>query len=1152
MASLPKELRRQLENAVKRARRVADGGARKALEGLGVAHQKPWSSMSAGDRNLRSRLRAHGRQLGDKLDTAKGTQTVSRLASEVGYEHWHRMLFARFLAECDLLIEPKSGVAVSIDEVRELAREQCADWIELASAWAQRMLPQIFRSGDPVLEVSLPPETRQELESILEALPREIFVADDSLGWVYQFWQAERKDEINASETKIGADELPAVTQLFTEDYMVLFLLHNTLGAWWAGRVLDATPELAKTAKSEDELRAACKVGDIEWTYLRFVRDGDDGPWRPAAGTLDGWPKNASEIRVLDPCMGSGHFLVFALPIIAAFRMREEKLSREDAVCAVLRDNLHGLEIDPRCTQIAAFNLALAAWRMAGHRTLLSLNLACSGLGINTKEDDWLRLTPKNGREREAMKELYRLFAQAPVLGSLIDPRRVGGDLFTASFEKVRLLLEAALASEDTDEKLSELAVTAKGIVDASALLSSTFTLVATNVPYLGSAKQGEDLKDYCRLMHAAAKADLATCFVERCLAFCDVAGTVALVTPQNWIFLGTYKKLRRHLLREEEWNCVARLGEHAFDSPQAAGAFVVLLELTHRRSSPTNSTLGIDAAEEPTPNAKDGRLRDGEFQLLRQSRQLENPDSIVTLREAARSVLLETYATNHQGLSTGDNPRFRRVCWEVAKLGDVWASEQSAPEAVGAFRGRSGILKWEDGHGELWEFGRENVAALHNVDRRGEEAWGKSGVAIAQMRDLPATLYTGQHFDTSTAVLVPRTPKDLPALWSFCSSPAYCAAVRELNPKVSIDNGYLTKVPFDIAHWKRVASEQFPRGLPIPTSFDPTQWLFDGQPRTAEKPLQVSTARLLGYRWPRQTGSRFPGTPALQADGLARHADVDGIVCLTALKGESAATDRLLSLLADAFGSTWSPAKLNTLLAEVGFAGKSLEAWLRDDFFEQHCDLFHQRPFVWQIWDGVKDGFSALVNYHKLAAPSGEGRKTLEGLIYTYLGAWMERQRHDRKNGVEGSDLRLAAAEHLKNELEKILHGEPPYDVFARWKPLHQQPIGWEPDINDGVRINIRPFIMATPLSARGRNASILRVTPGIKWGKDRGKEPGRPKEDFPWFWGWDETTEDFAGGRTFDGNRWNDLHYTRDSKEAARERAATRHTKGHGHAKA
>src|SRR4051794_31284574 len=111
------------------------------------------------------------------------------------------------------------------------------------------MLPQIFRKDDPVLGLALPPETRSEMEDLLEGLTKPVFDADDSLGWVYQFWQADKKDEVNESEVKIGADELPAVTQLFTEDYMVLFLLHNTLGAWWAGKVLTANPALATSAK---------------------------------------------------------------------------------------------------------------------------------------------------------------------------------------------------------------------------------------------------------------------------------------------------------------------------------------------------------------------------------------------------------------------------------------------------------------------------------------------------------------------------------------------------------------------------------------------------------------------------------------------------------------------------------------------------------------------------------------------------------------------------------------------------------------------------------------------------------------------------------------------------------------------------------------
>lgn len=159
MASLDRNLRRDLENAVKKARRVAEAGTRQSIEQLAVSHYEPWSALTPGQRKLRNRLRAHGRQLGDRLDERKGTQTIERLAAECAYEHWHRLLFARFLAENDLLVEPESGMALSLDECREIGRERGIDWLVLASDFAQRMLPQIFRAGDPVLEVALPPES---------------------------------------------------------------------------------------------------------------------------------------------------------------------------------------------------------------------------------------------------------------------------------------------------------------------------------------------------------------------------------------------------------------------------------------------------------------------------------------------------------------------------------------------------------------------------------------------------------------------------------------------------------------------------------------------------------------------------------------------------------------------------------------------------------------------------------------------------------------------------------------------------------------------------------------------------------------------------------------------------------------------------------
>lgn len=1133
MASLDRNLRRDLENAVKKARRVAEAGARDAVNQLAVGHHEPWSALSPDQRKLRNRLRAHGRQLGDRLDEKKGTQTIERLTGECAYEHWHRLLFARFLAENDLLVEPQSGMAISLDECRELAREQSKDWLVLASDFAQRMLPQIFRAGDPVLEVALPAEKRQELEAILEGLPREVFIADDSLGWVYQFWQADQKDAVNASENKIGADELPAVTQLFTEDYMVLFLLHNTLGAWWAGKVLADKPDLARSAASEDECRAACAVQGIDWSYLRFVREGE--VWRPASGTFLGWPTAAKDLTVIDPCMGSGHFLAFALPILTALRREEEKLSVAEAVDAVLRDNLFGLELDPRCTQIAAFNVGLTAWKLAGYRPLPAPNLACAGLALTVSRETWLALVKQAPRLETGMARLHELFVQAPVLGSLINPRAGGGTLLDAHFGELEPYLEQALAQERGDDSAHELAVVAAGIARAARLLNREFTLVVTNVPYLGHAKHEAVLKKHCADSFPDSKADLATCMLERCVQFLSPGGTTALVSPQSWLFIGPYKKLRGRLLRDTTFNFVIHVGPRGFQTISGEIVNVNLVSLT--RAAPTNdaSFAGVDASELDTPDAKALSISTGELLVANQRAQLANPDARIVISTITRGSLLSDYAASYKGIATGDMCRFIRSFWELSMLDDRWRPLQGSVEQHVDYGGRDMAVLWENGEGALYRFvaerlGKDSTGAW----LRGENAWGRDGIAVSQMAGLTCSIYRGDLFDENTAVVIPKSSSYLLPIYAYMQSDEYARDVRKLdNSSLKIPNLTLIKVPFDLERWRQAAAERYPNGLPPVGSNDPTQTVFDAAIERSSSPLQVAVCAILGFRWPRQAiGGDVPAFDS-------SHVDDDGIACLAPVRGEESAADRVRALLARTYGVQWNASKLNSLLEQVGHGGGSLETWLRDSFFEQHCKLFQDRPFIWHVHDGLKDGFAAFVNYHKLAAPSGEGRRTLEKLIYTYLGDWLDRQRADQKRGVEGADGRVAAAEHLKRELERILDGEPPYDLFVRWKPLHQQPVGWEPDIDDGVRVNIRPFMTAKPLNARGKNACILRVAPKIKWDKDRGKEPSREKADFPWFWGWDESTQDFAGGKEFDGNRWNDLHYSRAAKLAARERA-------------
>ncbi len=1105
MAILTKEQRNQLSKVVLAARAATDPAARKALHSLGVDEADAPSYLSAELRTLRRALRAQARQLGDKEDPRKkGSYDLYHLREKIAYDQWHRMLFARFLAENELLISPDHGVAVSLADCRELAPEiGLKDEWDVAVRFAAKNLPQIFRPDDPAGKIEFAPEDRSSLRDLVVGLLREIFLAADSLGWCYQFWQAERKDQVNAAGNKIGADELPAVTQLFTEDYMVDFLLDNTLGAWWAGKKL--TAENAKNAefKTEEDLRRFCSLPGVPWKYLRFIK-GKDDKWTLAAGTFDGWPKTAKELKCLDPCMGSGHFVVAMFERLVALRMAEEKLGKAAAVAAVIRDNLFGLEIDSRCTQIAAFNLALAAWRRVGYCALPAMNLACSGLAPNAREADWLKIAGDNDKLRRGMERLYRLFQKAAVLGSLINPCAGGGDLVEAGFHELQPLLEKALAQETKDDTAHEMAVIAHGLAKAAEILAGQFTLVATNVPYLGRGKQEESLQEYCERVHPEAKADLATCFLERCLNFCTSGGTSALVTPQNWLFLGGYQELRERFLKEERLDFAARLGENGFDSPQAAGAFTALVGLSHSKAASGHRFAGIDAADKQTPELKARMIATFDVIALLQSAQFENPDSRIMFQDSGGSkTRLGKYAESYQGAVTGDLQRFVVCFWEVSGLWNIWEPFRIAFDSPTRDNGLSCAIRWEKGVGELSEYARATRDQLHDMHESGQKAWGKRSVAINRMRALCSTLAHGEKFDNNVAVLVPKSDGLLLPLLAFCTSTRFGGDVRALDQTLKVTNQTLRKVPFDLAYWQKVAAEKYPHGLPKPFSSDPTQWLFNGQPKGSDQPLQVAVARLLGYQWPRQTGSSFPDCPALGLDGLEQFADDDGIVCINPIKGEQPAAERLRALFAAAFGSEWAPGMQNELLEQAGFGGKTLEDWLRNGFFEQHCQLFHQRPFIWQIWDGRRDGFSALVNYHKL------NRSNLEKLTYTFLGDWISRQKAANDAGEEGSDARLQAARELKSKLEKIIEGDKPYDIFVRWKPLEKQPIGWEPDLNDGVRLNIRPFV----------EAGVLRKNPKINWNKDRGKDVASA----PWY-------------KVFKGDRINDYHLKLEEKRKAR----------------
>jgi hypothetical protein len=1065
MPVLSPQQRTTLEKAVKAARKASEIGAFNALQASAVNHAEPFTHMTPEQRTLRNALRSKGRLLGDELEP-NGIQQISNLAYELAYETWHKMLFATFLEANDLLMH-HSGIAVTFADCEELAKEEnYTDKWDAAAAYASKMLPAIFRIEDPLMQVKYATNDKIKLEVIIDGLEKDIFTADDALGWVYQFWQSEAKATINASGEKIDGAKLPAVTQLFTEPYMVHFLIDNTLGAWWVSRNPGVTPP-------------------IKFEYLRYLtkEDGaDTEPVEVAAGNFEGWPDKTAQVTSLDPCMGSGHFVASLFPVFAALRMHEEGLSKEEATDKVITENLHGLELDARCTQIAAFNLALTAWKFCGHyKELPEMNLACSGIAPKGNVEDWVKLVGNGTRFEDkermenGMRALFDHFQLAPELGSLLDPTTIKADIQTASFEELQPILEKALENEADTEQL-ERGVMAAGIAKAGQLLSKKYTLQITNVPYLTRQKQSDIIADYTEQYFPEGKNELATVFLEKMLLSLTDSGTVSVVIPQNWLFLPRYKKFRVKLLTNYSWNVVCRLGARSFSTPMFDFNVMLLIISKSKNLNNQSSISGFDLSEFLSPNEKQDNILKTELYYTKQTEQLNNQDSRIVFGDRDDSILyLSEYAISKTGTRTADNPQFLISFYEVPSKLNIWVYEQTSPNTRRHYNGCSYFIRWENGEGSLNEFKKIGLASI-----QGRDVWGSQGICLSLMGSLPAALYTGNIFDMNAGVIVPKKSENLIPLWCFCSSVVYHDAVRLIDQQLKLTTATLLKVPFDLEHWKKIADEKYPNGLPKPYSNDPTQWLFHGHPIKADNPLQVVTARLLGYRWPAESDEEMELADEAkllieEVKAFDAFTDDDGIFCIPSVNAEQAGADRLRAFLQAVFGADYNNKTINELLEKEGAKASNLEDWFRNEFFIQHCKVFGNRPFIWHIWDGRKDGFSALVNYHKL------DKENLSKLIYTYLGDWIRMCEAKRNAGESGADGLLDAAKKLQEKLILILNGEAPYDIFVRWKPLSEQPIGWDPDLNDGVRLNIRPFV----------EAGVLRSKFNVKWGIDRGKNP-------------------------------------------------------------
>lgn len=742
---------------------------------------------------------------------------------------------------------------------------------------------------------------------------------------------------------------------------------------------------------------------------------------------LDAWEERSTaeklRWRVLDPCCGAGHLLVHLFRRLLPDVTKALHGNTAAAARHLYTHTLRGIELDTDCANTATLTLYLELLKYLDAQTLQELPTPIASFHTPRPE------------------------VPSPLsdYGSLWRP-----EMKLPSSVAVRSTRTHPIWSARVNTGTAECAM---------AWLSETYDCVLTNVPFLARGKQPESLRELADQHYSQSRRDLSTMFVQRCLELCNEGGEAHLITPQNWLFLRTYRDFRRHLLSRYTFHSIRLLGEGGFESAGAAGAFAAFVSLQHSKPDPAHTLTFVEG-----PIASSS----ANISAVRQRETLSQPDATLLPLSAPTSPNQETlsdYAQAYVGIQTGDDPRYIRAFWEFPFTPKGWEPLHGTPHDFVEEDGDSWLIHWDDAHGPL----HASSGARPN---QGRPAWGQQGIAIHRMRRVFAYRYSGHKFHQNIAVLVPKHPEDFDAISAFCHAPAFEVAVRAIDKKLNVTNGTLIRVPFDRNHWANEAKtcQEPPRSSP-PRPF--LQRDFSGPQAMASNYEHLLIIQSLGYTWPTESLSDTPPFRWLELHDPQTFIDLQRY-----------------------FEERSSHLPVNAT------------RWLRDQFFEEHCRLFLQRPFIWHLWDGEPDGFSVLLNYHRF---DGEA---LRELLYERLPRWIHRipqdAHHPRLN---------AAAQRLEARLQAIEKGDAPFDIFVRWKPLSEQPLGWEPQLADGVRMNLRPWV--TQASGEERLPPLLRVLPSLHYRNDRGNDGERSY--FP-----EHGVE--RGGNA--GDRVNDWHLTLDQK--------------------
>ena len=500
------------------------------------------------------------------------------VVEEFAYTWFNRIIALRFMEIHDFLshgfrvlssqnrgVEPeilthlnlvKEDLRLDLEYLEPLYRQGKIEEVYRKVLFAQcnvlsKRLPMLFSSEMDYMELLLPKILLRGETVItkLVELGEEPFADEvEVIGWLYQFYISETKDKVFASKKTITKDTLPAVTQLFTPDWIVKYMSENSVGRLW----LESHPDsgiknelkyYVDDARQEPEVQK--KIDQIKYKDVK-----------------------PEDIKVIEPCCGSGHILVYVFDLL--YRMYEEKgYQTRDIPTLILKNNLVGLEIDRRASQLASFALIMKA-RSKNSRFFndeyyvkpMVYEILDSTLLLNVDYGKWIKESKiLNNNQINEIEWLVDKFKYAKTIGSLL---KVEKRNFAGIKKSISLLREKFVQNIFSTDFYNEGLNRLEKLVELAEVMSAKYDVMITNPPYIGISTMEKPVKDYANKYYPSSKTDMFAMFMET--DFIKKNGFMAMINMHSWMFLSSYEKLRKEIINTKYIVNMVHLGAHAFE----------------------------------------------------------------------------------------------------------------------------------------------------------------------------------------------------------------------------------------------------------------------------------------------------------------------------------------------------------------------------------------------------------------------------------------------------------------------------------------------------------------------------------------------------------------------------------------------------------